>query len=101
VPLVLEYEAAAMRLVGMGPLTSRDVQAAVDYLCSVGVHAKVHYLWRPYLRDPKDDMVLETAVAGGCGRIVTFNRRDFAGSEHFGVRIVTPQAFLKTIGDKP
>ncbi len=46
-------------------------------------------------------MVLETAVAAGCSRIVTFNRRDFDGAERFGVRIMTPQAFLAEIGVKP
>jgi hypothetical protein len=43
-------------------------------------------------------MILEVAVASGCKRIVTFNSRDFKGSEQFGVRLETPGWFLKTIG---
>jgi len=58
----------------------------------------IFFLWRPRLRDPSDDMVLEAAVAGGCSQIVTFNLRDFEPGEHLGVRAVTPQTFLRTIG---
>ena len=41
-----------------------DVRDFLDYLCSVGRHQAVHYLWRPYLRDAKGDLFLEVAVAG-------------------------------------
>jgi hypothetical protein len=60
---------------------------------------KLYYLWRPYLKDPKDDLVLEAAVAGSCEAIITYNRRDFAGAENFGVRILTPGQFLRRIGE--
>ena len=99
VPLVLEYESAAQRLVGRTRLTKRNVDDVIDYLCAQAIHAKVFYLWRPFLKDPKDDMVLEAAVTGGCSHIVTFNKRDFTGSERFGIKIVTPQTFLTEIGE--
>jgi hypothetical protein len=57
----------------------------------------IHYLWRPFLPDPKDDLVLEAAVAGRCDTIVTFNRRDFRGVEQFGLRIRTPREFLEEL----
>jgi len=57
------------------------------------------HIWRPYLRDPKDEMVLETAVAGGCDAIVTYNRRDFVGAEKFGIQVLSPKAFLQQIGE--
>jgi len=98
VPLVLEYEAAAKRLVKDTRLTARDIEAVIDYTCAQAVASKVFYLWRPLLRDPKDDMVLEAAVAAGCTHIVTFNGRDFAGAERFGIKVLTPQAFLAEIG---
>ena len=101
VSLVLEYESAAKRQLEQSRLTARDVEAVIDYLCGQAITAKIFYLWRPMLRDPKDDMVLETAVAAGCDRIVTFNVRDFDGAERFGVKIVTPQTFLAEIGVKP
>lgn len=98
VPLVLEYEDAAMRLVEQGFLTAEDIGAILDYMCAVAHHQQVFYLWRPFLSDPKDDMVLELAVAAGCEFVVTYNKADFRGAEQFGLRVVTPQEFLHEIG---
>ncbi|HYI08923.1 MAG TPA: PIN domain-containing protein [Thermoanaerobaculia bacterium] len=75
-------------------LTNRDVINLVDFLCEVGSWQEIFFLWRPYLRDPGDDLVLELAVAAGCGAVVTHNTRDFAGVERFGVAVLTPAAFL-------
>ncbi len=77
VPLVLEYEAAAKSHSRTSGLSSSDIDAIIDYLCRVGQHYKVYYLWRPFLRDPKDDMVLELAVTSNAQSIVTFNTVDF------------------------
>lgn len=99
VPLVIEYEASAKRLIGKGGLSSGDVDVIIDYLCKVGEHCKVYFLWRPTLKDPKDDMVLELAVASSAEAIVTFNRADFRGSEAFGVRVLSPQQLLRAIGE--
>lgn len=99
VPLVLEYEAAAKRLVKDTCLTARDIEAVIDYICAQAVVSKVFYLWRPLLKHPKDDMLLEAAAAAGCAHIVTFNGRDFAGAERFGIKIMTPRAFLAEIGE--
>ena len=59
---------------------------------------QIFFLWRPLLPDPKDDLLLELAVAGGCEAIVTHNIRDFAGAEVFGVGVLAPAAFLRRIG---
>ncbi|NLV44151.1 MAG: putative toxin-antitoxin system toxin component, PIN family [Candidatus Hydrogenedentes bacterium] len=101
VPLVLEYEYAAKKLVGNTRLSEQDVDAVIDYLCAQAKLTEIYYLWRPLLKDPKDDMVLEVAVASGCNHIVTFNTKDFIGAESFGIKIVTPQLFLAEIGAKP
>jgi putative PIN family toxin of toxin-antitoxin system len=97
VPLVLEYEAVAKRLVRPGGLTASDIDAIVDYVCSVASHHKIFYLWRPFLRDPNDDMVLELAVSSNASVIVTHNRRDFAGVDRFGLRVLSPREFLVEI----
>ncbi len=98
VPLVAEYEAVGQRLLDRSPLTSGDLDAILDHLCDIGNKRRVFFLWRPFLRDPQDDMVLELAVAASCQFIVTFNARHFVGSEQFGVKIVTPKEFLQWIG---
>src|SRR3989442_806775 len=76
VPLVLEYEDAAMRE-GIVPISREEIGDVLDYLCSVGNKHDIFFLWRPFLRDPKDEMVLELAVEAHASIIVTFNVRDF------------------------
>ncbi len=99
VPLVLEYEDVLNRADVVPEATPLEIRKFVSYLCSVAIPCEIFYLWRPYLKDPKDEMLLELAVASGCGTIITYNRRDFAGSEKFGVRILNPKEFLKRIGE--
>ena len=57
------------------------------------------YLWRPTLRDPKDDFVLELAVESNCDYIVTFNKKDFVEAENFDIKAITPSDFLRVIGE--
>jgi len=100
VPLVLEYEAVAKIQAREFGLTHQDVDDLVDYLCAVAHHREIFFLWRPFLRDPSDDMVLELAVEAGCEAIVTHNLRDFAGVEQFGLRAMTPGAFLRLLEER-
>jgi putative PIN family toxin of toxin-antitoxin system len=100
VPLVLEYEAVLQRqLPFMEPLTTTDISDFIDYLCAVGKEFNIYYLWRPTLSDPKDEMVLEVAVAANCRHIVTYNTGDFGDAERFGITTVTPWHFLRIIGE--
>jgi len=101
VPLVLEYEDAAKRFIGEIPLTERDIDDILDYICAVANRKQIFYLWRPFLRDAKDDMVLELAVAASCDFIVTYNKKDFQGVERFGLEVVTLKEFLQEIGELP
>jgi predicted nucleic acid-binding protein len=79
-------------------LSEDDVRNIIDYMCSVAVRQEVFYLWRPILRDPGDDLVLELAIAANCDAIVTHNIRDFAGLSRFGLRLLTPGEFLRELG---
>ena len=101
VPLILEYEDVAKRLIGDIALTEQDIDDIIDYMCAVANRRKISYLWRPFLRDPGDDMVLELAVTAGCDFIVTYNKRDFQGVEQFGLSVVTPKEFLQEMGEVP
>jgi len=98
VPLVLEYESVFARDVEPNSSEWRFRMDILDYLCTVATQQEIFFLWRPYLRDPKDDMVLEAAVAGGCSSIVSYNKKDFAGAERFKLTISTPKEFLELIG---
>jgi putative PIN family toxin of toxin-antitoxin system len=97
VPLVLEYEDVLTRRDLEGPYSRQDIEDLLDFLCQVAHRQRIFFLWRPCLPDPKDDMVLELAVAAGCEAIVTFNARDFVGAERLGIRIDTPGSFLRIL----
>ncbi|MEO8379378.1 MAG: putative toxin-antitoxin system toxin component, PIN family [Acidobacteriota bacterium] len=97
VPLVLEYEVVLLRPATAPALSDRDVRDLIDYLCDVAVRQEIFFLWRPFLRDPGDDLVLELAVAAQCDAVVTHNVRDFAGAERVSVRVMTPGRFLQDL----
>jgi putative PIN family toxin of toxin-antitoxin system len=99
VPLFLEYESAAKRISKLAGLTDADIDDILDYICRVAEHGDIYYLWRPFLKDPKDDMVLELAVESESEFIVTHNLRDFTGIEKFGLKAITPRQLLVNIGE--
>ena len=97
VPLALEYEAVLLRHAKELGLARDEAFGLVDYLCDVGYRQTIHFLWRPALTDPRDEFILELAVAAGCEAIVTHNVRHFAGARRFAVRIMTPGDFRATV----
>jgi len=100
VQLILEYEDVAKRLIGETALNEEDINDILDYICSVSNRREIFYLWRPFLKDPKDDMVLELAVTSNCNMIITYNKKDFKGVEkYFGIRVLSPKELLFEIGE--
>jgi putative PIN family toxin of toxin-antitoxin system len=95
--LLFEYEDALKRKQAMLGLADRDIEAVLDALCYRCEHQKIFFLWRPYLSDPKDDHILELAVASQTEIVVTFNAKDFVGAEKFGIRTATPRELLEEI----
>ena len=93
VPLVLGYEDVLKREVAGRFVASSTVEAVIDFHCPVAKQHRIYFLWRPVLRDPGDDMVLELAVAAGADLIVTHDLKDFNGVERFGLRAVPPKTF--------
>ncbi len=98
VPLFIEYEAVAKRQGLISNLSLVEIDAILDYFLSKSSIRKVFYLWRPFLKDPKDDLVLELAVESRSQYIVTFNIKDFKGVEKFGIKAITPQEFITIRG---
>ena len=95
--LLFEYEDVLERNRALLELSDRAIEDVLDGLCSRGEPRKVYFLWRPLLPDPKDDHVLELAVAEGGVPIVTHNTRDFRLARMFGVRVQTPAEMLKEL----
>lgn len=98
VALYMEWQAVLTRPEHLPPgATPAQALAFVRYLASIAHLQDIYYLWRPFLRDPNDDMVLECAVASGSRFIVTHNLSDFRRIESFGVQAVTPAQFLHSL----
>ena len=100
VALFVEYEAVAMReehLKAAG-LSRDDVIVLLDALAKMIRPIDIRFLWRPQLRDPDDEMVLEVAVNGGADAIITFNARDFSpAAARFGINLLSPGEALALV----
>ena len=100
VPLMIEYQAVMTRpehLKASG-LSAGDVDVLLDAVAAVVEPVRLAFLWRPAVRDPNDDMVLEAAVNGRADAIVTFNVRDFGETaKRFGVEVLPPGAAWKRV----
>jgi putative PIN family toxin of toxin-antitoxin system len=95
--LAFEYEAVLKRGVAEMGLTLQDIDDFIDYLCSRSKLVQIYFRWRPALRDPDDDRILEVAVRAQSA-VVTFNVKDFAGAEQFGIRTISPKEMLIAVG---
>ena len=95
--LLFEYEDILKRNKRILKIKDSDIEKILDNLCAFSKHQKIYFLWRPYLPDPKDDYILELAVASETKTIVTHNIKDFRGINKFGVRAITPKQLLEEI----
>ena len=100
VALALEYEQVAKRKCVQGETTEQLIDDILDRLFFRCRRRPVFYRWRPFLPDPKDEFVLEVAIESQCDFIITFNTKDFAGVDQFGIVAVTPKEFLMKIGER-
>jgi putative PIN family toxin of toxin-antitoxin system len=100
VALALEYEATcqlAEHRLAAG-LNLDDVGIFIDAVLAMVEPVETHFMWRPQLRDPADELVLEAAVNGRAAALVTFNRRDFgAAPARFGIEVLTPAEAIRRI----
>jgi putative PIN family toxin of toxin-antitoxin system len=95
--LLFEYEDVLKRKQKELGLSENEVDVVLDNICALSEFQKIYFLWRPYLKDPKDDHVLEVAVAAKTKIIVTHNMKDFKGVHEFGVTALRPGKLLEAI----
>ncbi|MFZ4604430.1 MAG: putative toxin-antitoxin system toxin component, PIN family [Caulobacterales bacterium] len=99
-PLFLEYEQVVLRPEHLAAAGATEAEAGLflDAIASLLKPVTVHFLWRPQLSDPEDEMVFEAAINGGADAIVTFERRTFEqAGRRFGIEIETPGLVLARI----
>ena len=102
--LWLEYEAVLKRpsIVALHQLASSTVDDVLNALAGRVTPVQSHYLWRPQLRDPKDEMVLEAAINGQASHLVTLNVRDFIpAASHWRIELISPGSFLNLLETLP
>ena len=97
VPLLAEYDDVSARPDSGITIPASAVDAIICRIAMLAHKQPVYFLWRPLLPDPKDDMVLEVAVASGATHIVTFNRRDLQLATQFGITVLPPAEFLRLL----
>lgn len=95
-PLYCEYLDVLTRP-GMVPFTTTKAEEFCLSLTAIAHLQEIHFLWRPLLPDPKDDMVLELAVASQAQYLITFNTGDFRAAAAFDLKVVNPAQFLSLI----
>ena len=99
-PLFLEYEDVLKRPEQMlaHNLQAEAVDEFLAELAALIEPVETHFQWRPQVRDPNDEMVLEAAINGRADALVTFNVADFrVAGERFGISILRPQDLLKKV----
>ena len=100
VPLAMEYEAVCRRAEHRmeAGLSERQVGIFLDAIIAMAEPVPTHFLWRPQLRNPNDEMVLEAAVNGRAEALVTFNVRDYGtAASQFGVEVLLPREAIARI----
>ena len=100
VPLILEYESIAIRHLDNLLIDKNDLENFLNYICTIGNKCKIFFLWRPFLKDPKDDFVLELAANSGSDFIITYNQKDFKGSNKLGIAVLTPKELLNILEEE-
>lgn len=106
VSLFVEYESVCTRQAHLeaAGLALADVSLFLDALASFVEPVPIHYLWRPQLRDPADELVLEAAVNAGADALLSFNHRHFRkAAARFELPLFQPGVFLRNFvrGPRP
>ncbi|OFC70050.1 putative toxin-antitoxin system toxin component, PIN family [Alteromonas confluentis] len=99
--LFLEYETVSKRpkIRELCPLTEDEVNTLIASFFGVCEWVQIHYLWRPNLKDEGDNFLIELAVAGNAGFIITNNLKDLRNAElqFDGLKIYSPEQYLRGV----
>ncbi len=100
--LWLEYE-TVLKCEATRAVHGFSIEQVDSFLSALAVWVEpvsLHYIWRPQLRDPGDEMVLEAAVNARVDALVTHNVKDFSvAAPRFGLAVKTPALALSLLKD--
>ena len=100
VPVFEEYQDVLLRKKSLEAfeLKKKDIIAVLDFIIFVGMPTPIHYLWRPNLRDEKDNIFVELAFSSNSKYLITSNIKDFEIDHELlfdSFSIITPSEFIK------
>ena len=79
-------------------LTKEDIDKVLRFLSYISKPVTIYYLFRPNLKDEKDNIFLELSLAGNCDFIITSNTKDFTKYNELkfdDISVITPSDFVK------
>jgi putative PIN family toxin of toxin-antitoxin system len=98
IPLYLEYLDVLLRPeIKPSNISNAGVLSFVRKILDYSHKQSIYFRWRPWLKDPNDDMILELAIASQSLYIVTFNLKDFQNIELFGIEAISPSVFFEIV----
>ena len=74
-----------------------DLEPWLDAVRKTALWAIPRPLTKPVCGDPRDDIVIEAALAAGARTIIARDKDLTVLEEPFGIRILTPRAWLATL----
>ena len=99
VPVFHEYQDVLTRKKSLDDfeLELEDVDKFLRFIAYVGKTYEIYYLFRPNLKDEKDNKLVELALTSQSNFLITSNIKDFKNSElkFDQLRIITPGEFVK------
>ena len=99
VPLFEEYEDVLKREESLQDfeLGIEDIDRFLRFIAYVGKPFNTYFLFRPNLKDEKDNMLVELAITSQSDYLVTSNVKDFKNAElNFDqLKVLTPSEFAK------
>lgn len=99
-PLFLEYEDVLKRPEQRlaNHLSTEQIDQFLAEMAALIEPVELHFRWRPQVRDPNDEMVLEAAINSAADALVTYNVADFAlAAERFHILILRPGDLLRKV----
>jgi putative PIN family toxin of toxin-antitoxin system len=98
--MMLEYDAVCTRPehLSAADLSTKDAEEFLNAIAFLAKPVEIHFRWRPQLRDPNDEIILETAINGNADHIVTFNIKHYGNAPAaFGIEVLRPADVIRRI----
>lgn len=95
VPVHYVYEDIILRELKKINLAGDTVHKILNSLYLKSKSVQLNQLWLPVMKNPRDDLILETAVLGNCDFIITYHPKEYSLAKGNYPLAITPEECLK------